>query len=68
VTVTTLGSHRIVPPFGLAGGKPGACGVDRVERADGTIVPLKGCDQIDVEPGDIYHMETPSGGGYGSPA
>ena len=66
-TVTTLGSHRVVPPFGLAGGSPGACGIDRVERADGTIVKLKGCDQIDVEPGDLYHMETPSGGGYGRP-
>jgi 5-oxoprolinase (ATP-hydrolysing) len=68
VTVTTLGSHRTVPPFGLAGGKPGACGIDRIERSDGTVVALKGCDQIDVAPGDIYHMETPSGGGYGSPA
>jgi len=65
MTVTTLGSHRKVPPFGLAGGAPGACGVDIVERADGTIEHLQGNDRREMQPGDLYHMETPAGGGYG---
>jgi 5-oxoprolinase (ATP-hydrolysing) len=65
VTVTTLGSHRIVPPFGLEGGAPGAVGIDRIERADGRVVPLKGNDQYAAETGDLFHMETPSGGGFG---
>ncbi|MFN3743315.1 MAG: hydantoinase B/oxoprolinase family protein [Hyphomicrobiaceae bacterium] len=68
MTVTTLGSHRKVPPFGLAGGLPGACGVDIVERADGTIEHLEGNDRREMQPGDLYHMETPAGGGYGPPA
>jgi 5-oxoprolinase (ATP-hydrolysing) len=68
MTVTTLGSHRKVPPFGLAGGRPGACGVDIVERADGTIEHLEGNDRREMQPGDLYHMETPAGGGYGPPA
>ena len=67
MTVTTLGSHRKVPPFGLAGGEPGACGVDIVERADGTKEPLEGNDRREMQPGDLYHMETPAGGGYGPP-
>jgi 5-oxoprolinase (ATP-hydrolysing) len=68
MTVTTLGSHRKVPPFGLAGGRPGACGIDIVERADGTIEHLKGNDRREMQPGDLYHLETPAGGGYGPPA
>jgi 5-oxoprolinase (ATP-hydrolysing) len=59
VTVTTLNSYRLVPPFGLEGGAPGKVGIDWLERRDGTRVPLKGCDQIDAAPGDLYHMETP---------
>jgi 5-oxoprolinase (ATP-hydrolysing) len=66
MTVTTLGSHRKVPPFGLAGGAPGACGVDIVERIDGTIEHLQGNDRREMQPGDLYHMETPAGGGYGA--
>jgi 5-oxoprolinase (ATP-hydrolysing) len=65
MTVTTLGSHRKVPPFGLAGGQPGACGIDIVERADGTVERLQGNDRREMQPGDLYHMETPAGGGYG---
>jgi 5-oxoprolinase (ATP-hydrolysing) len=68
MTVTTLGSHRRVPPFGLAGGKPGSCGVDIVERADGTVEHLEGNDRRELQPGDLYHMETPAGGGYGRPS
>jgi 5-oxoprolinase (ATP-hydrolysing) len=67
MTVTTLGSHRMVPPFGLAGGLPGACGVDIVERADGTVELLQGNDRREMQPSDLYHMETPAGGGYGEP-
>ena len=68
MTVTTLGSHRKVRPFGLAGGRPGACGVDVVERADGSVEHLEGNDRRELQPGDLYHMETPAGGGYGSRA
>ena len=28
-------------------------------------VPLKGIDAIEVNPGDIFVMETPGGGGFG---
>ena len=36
MTVRTLSGHRRVPPYGMAGGAPGALGANRVERADGT--------------------------------
>ncbi|MFC9893269.1 hydantoinase B/oxoprolinase family protein [Nocardia sp. NPDC127579] len=66
VTVSTLSSHRRVPPYGMAGGAPGALGVNRVERADGTVQPLTGADSADLGPGDVLVIETPGGGGYGS--
>ncbi len=68
MTVTVLGGHRRVPPFGVDGGAPGEVGKDWVERVDGTIVPVKGIDAIDVHPGDIFVMQTPGGGGYGEKA
>ena len=66
MTATVVGSRRTVPPFGLAGGAPGAAGTQRVERADGTVVPLSGTEQVHLERGDLIVIETPGGGGFGS--
>nr|WP_328826684.1 hydantoinase B/oxoprolinase family protein [Streptomyces ureilyticus] len=65
MTVSTLSQHRRVPPYGMAGGEPGALGANRVERADGTVTELGGSDAADVGPGDVLVIETPGGGGYG---
>ena len=65
MTVSTLSGHRRVPPYGLAGGSPGALGANRVQRADGGVVHLAGCDSVEVRPGDRLVIETPGGGGYG---
>ncbi|MGA4966160.1 hydantoinase B/oxoprolinase family protein [Streptomyces pseudogriseolus] len=67
MTVSTLSQHRRVPPYGMAGGAPGATGANRIERADGTVTRLAGSDSADVGPGDVLVIETPSGGGYGPP-
>ncbi|SDO62588.1 5-oxoprolinase (ATP-hydrolysing) [Streptomyces sp. cf386] len=68
MTVSTLSQHRRVPPYGMAGGEPGALGANRVERADGTVTELAGSDSADVGPGDVLVIETPGGGGYGPPS
>ncbi|MEL7462882.1 MAG: hydantoinase B/oxoprolinase family protein [Pseudomonadota bacterium] len=65
MTVTTLCSHRRVPPFGLNGGAPGGVGKEWIERADGSTVEHGGNDQNTVNPGDVFVMQTPSGGGCG---
>src|SRR5690242_14493278 len=67
MTVTTLASHRRVPPYGMAGGRPGALGRHWVQRADGSVVPMRGCDSVEVGAGDLFVIETPGGGGYGTP-
>ncbi|KLO27092.1 5-oxoprolinase [Mycolicibacter heraklionensis] len=67
MTVSVLTGHRRVAPYGMAGGQTGALGRNRVERADGSVTELAGCDSTDVGPGDVLVIETPGGGGYGEP-
>ncbi len=55
------------PPYGMAGGEPGACGVNQLIRADGSVLPLGGIAQLEVAAGDILVVETPGGGGFGNP-
>ena len=65
MTVTTLCSHRRVPPFGQNGGGPGQVGKEWIERTDGSLVSHEGVDENEVYPGDVFVMQTPSGGGFG---
>ena len=60
-----LSNRRRVPPFGLDGGGPGAPGINRVERADGSVEPLGGTAAVEMAPGDAVVIETPGGGGWG---
>jgi 5-oxoprolinase (ATP-hydrolysing) len=66
MTAAMLASHRVVPPFGAAGGEPGEVGRNWVERADGTRdSSASGRWQVEMEPGDVFVIQTPTGGGYG---
>ncbi len=67
VTVALLSGHRRVPPYGMAGGGPGALGEQYVERADGSTTPLEGRDTAELGAGDVLVLRTPGGGGYGTP-
>jgi 5-oxoprolinase (ATP-hydrolysing) len=62
-----LSGHRRVAPHGMAGGAPGMTGRNWVRRSGGETVALGPCDQIEMRPGDCFVIETPGGGGYGSP-
>jgi len=66
MTATIVASRRVVAPFGLGGGEPGAVGKQRVERADGTVVSLGGTDEVQLSAGDLIVIETPGGGGFGA--
>ena len=67
VTVTTLCNHRIVPPFGAAGGAPGKVGRNWAELPGGEVRELAGNDEIEMPAGGVFGMETPGGGGWGRP-
>lgn len=60
-----ISGHRQVPPFGLAGGAPGAIGVNTIIRSNGAVQLLSGCDVVNMSIGDTFVVETPGGGAYG---
>jgi 5-oxoprolinase (ATP-hydrolysing) len=66
MTASILSNNRIHAPFGMAGGAPGALGANRVERADGRVEVLGHIGSAEMAPGDVFVIETPGGGGYGS--
>ena len=66
MTAVIVSSRREVAPFGLDGGADGAPGLQWVERADGSRQTLTGTDRAELAPGDVFVIETPGGGGYGT--
>lgn len=67
MTISILSNHRKVPPYGMAGGEPGAIGRNWIQRTGGPVVELSGTDAETVYPGDLWVLETPGGGGFGEP-
>jgi len=65
MTAAILSNNRLHAPFGLAGGGAGALGRNYIERADGSVEPLRPQDSAQLAPGDIFVVETPGGGGFG---
>lgn len=65
MTASILSNGRRHGAFGGAGGEAGAVGINRVERADGTVEALDHIGQVQMRPGDVFVIETPGGGGWG---
>ncbi|NKB49459.1 MAG: 5-oxoprolinase [Alphaproteobacteria bacterium] len=63
--VMMLSNRRVVAPYGLAGGAPGALGRNWIERADGDRHEMTGTDKADIAAGDVFVIETPGGGAFG---
>jgi 5-oxoprolinase (ATP-hydrolysing) len=68
MTAAILSGHRLVRPHGMAGGEPGEAGRNFVLRTDGRRTELGPFDQTEMAAGDVFVVESPGGGGYGSPA
>ena len=66
MTLAVLSGHRVVAPPGLDGGAPGACGLNRVLRADASEERLAAADRCELAAGDVWEIATPGGGGYGA--
>lgn len=66
MTASILSNGRVRGAFGMAGGTEGAVGVNRVVRADGTELALAHIGSVEMQPGDIFEIHTPGGGGFGS--
>ena len=67
MTVNMIAGHRIQPPYGMAGGGPGAIGENYVVHSDQKITNIGTKGQVEVKKNDIFILKTPGGGGYGYP-
>ncbi len=67
VTVSLLTERRIVPPYGLAGGTSGAVGRNTSIDVARNEHPLPGKTTLKLDPGERLRIETPGGGGWGTP-
>jgi 5-oxoprolinase (ATP-hydrolysing) len=67
MTANILSNGRIHSAFGMAGGAAGAPGINRVVRADGRIEELAHIGSTEMQPGDVFEIHTPGGGGFGKP-
>jgi len=66
MTAAILSSSRAIAPFGLKGGASAQTGRNYVIKSNGAIVNLPSTATVIMESGDIFAIETPGGGGYGS--
>jgi N-methylhydantoinase B len=62
--VSVLTERRTIPPYGLAGGGPGATGKNILVRG-ARQSRLPGKTNLDLKAGERIRIETPGGGGWG---
>jgi len=65
MTASILSNGRHHGAFGMAGGQPGAVGINKVVRSDGRVELLDHIGQAEMQPGDVFEIHTPGGGGFG---
>ncbi len=61
-SLSIISERRLFPPWGLAGGAPGAVGHQRLDGVD--LAPKV---SLEVAAGQLLEVETPGGGGWGAP-
>ena len=65
MTASILSNGRVHGAFGMAGGAAGAVGINRVRRADGRVEELRHIGSAEMQPGDVFEIHSPGGGGFG---
>jgi 5-oxoprolinase (ATP-hydrolysing) len=60
-----LSERRVYAPYGLKGGDSGKRGINLFIEKDGQKIDVSGKNEVNVQPGDRFRIETPGGGGYG---
>ncbi len=66
MTASILSNGRVHGAFGLEGGGSGAVGENWVERRDGRLERLGHLAEVAMQPGDVFVVCTPGGGGFGA--
>jgi 5-oxoprolinase (ATP-hydrolysing) len=68
MTAGILSGRRVISPCGLNGGEAGKVGRNYVETVDEKVEDLGSTASVEMQPGDVFVIETPGGGGYGFPS
>ena len=68
VTLTTMIERRIVPPYGLFGGKTAAPFRITLNPGTPSARDVKGKETMQLAQGDLVLLESCGGGGYGDPS
>ncbi|EXJ94139.1 5-oxoprolinase (ATP-hydrolysing) [Capronia coronata CBS 617.96] len=72
LSASMLSERRVYRPYGMAGGEPGAAGLNLYvkKEMDGTerIINIGGKMELSTLPGERILIHTPGGGGWGSPS
>ena len=66
MTAGILSGRRVISPCGLHGGEAGKVGKNYVVRENGTVEALGSTAVVEMDSGDVFAIETPGGGGYGT--
>jgi len=67
LTMSILSERRTLHPYGMAGGEDGATGRNLLIKKNGIVVNMGGRCSGKLELGERLRIETPGGGGYGTP-
>jgi len=67
MSVTSMFERRLVPPYGLHGGAPGAPFRVSIASPDGRVRELPGKANVWLAAGDLVIVESCGGGGHGTP-
>lgn len=65
--LTVLAERRRIAPPGVDGGADGGLGTQRVVRSNGDVEIVGGKRTLRLGSGDRFTIETPGGGGWGTP-
>ncbi|KAI6190773.1 hypothetical protein M3Y97_00155000 [Aphelenchoides bicaudatus] len=66
--LSILTERRVFEPYGMEGGESGERGSNVLHRRrDNARINLGSKNSSDVEVGDIFELQTPGGGGFGTP-
>ncbi|KAM3839583.1 5-oxoprolinase isoform 1-T1 [Vipera latastei] len=65
MVLSVLSERRAFQPYGLQGGDPGSPGLNLLIQAHGRTMNLGAKMSVKVQPGDVFCLQTPGGGGFG---
>ena len=67
LVMSILSERRTLKPYGMEGGSPAQCGRNLMIKNNGLVINIGGKCSTTIDTGDRLRIETPGGGGFGTP-